>query len=312
MGLRVAVAALLVAAPTPAQHRQREWLPGCACAPKEAVQLIVEGLEAHRIRRLEEASAAYARALQLAPPRDPSPAERDLMLRFAPRVFVHPRDPFPLRDAAAILHPSEPWIVYHFFWEDDIDFPDDNDPCDHELMWVRLDDKRERVAGYFTYFHGRILRAPPESVADAQKHGQRAAVLVQWGKHGSMPLHWRALPILSDRGDVEARFMKLDRPESLEAYNRATWEKLSTIGRQSRDSPLARGWPLKFGGSWDDFTSFTRLVELVPVLRRGGHLKVSCFNNAVIDRHFLVYNFAPKTEWPAALCEGRHADGAGH
>jgi len=295
----------LLAAAATAQNRQKEWLPDCACSPPQAVQAIVEGLEAHRIRRLEEASAAYTRALTLAPPRDPNAAERALILRFAPRVFTHARDPFPLRDAAAILHPSGQWIAYHFFWEDDIDFPDDNDPCDHELMWVRLDPQRQRVVDYFTYFHGRILRAPPESVADAQNNGGRAAVLVQWGKHGTMPLHWRKLPMIADRGDVEARHMKLDQPAPLEAYNRATWEKLSTVGRQAQDSPLSRGWPLKFPGSWEEFTSFTRLVDPVVLLRQRGFVKVSCFNNAVIDRHFLLYNFAAKTEWPAAFCEVR-------
>ncbi len=298
------MSAVLLAVLTAGLHAQRvEWVSACACESPEAVHLEREGVEAHRVRRLEEASAAYTRALKLAPPRDPAPAERELILRLAPRVFVQPRDPFPLRDAAAILHPSQPWIAYHFFWEDDIDFPDDNDPCDHELMWVRLDTKRENIAGYYTYFHGRILRAPPGSVEEARRHGGRPAVVVQWGKHGTMPLGWETLSIIPDRGDVEASRMTVDRQSTLEAYNRATWEKLSTAGREAQDSPLARGWPLKFPGSWADFTRFTRRVDLRPFLLERNYLKVSCLNNAVIDRYFLLYNFSAKTEWPAAMCE---------
>ena len=32
-------------------------------------------------------------------------------------------------------------------------------------------------------------------------------------------------------------------------------------------------------------------------------MMVSYFNNAVINRHFLRYNFAAKTEWPPELCD---------
>ncbi len=279
--------------------------PPCLCGSPAAAERNREGMESHRLRRLDEASSAYRRALDLAPPRDPTPAERELILRFAPRILVTPAEPFALRDAAAVLHPSAPWIAYHFFWEDDIDFPDDNDPCDHELMWVRLDPARIRILDYYTYFHGRLLRAPAGAVENAGNHGGRPAVLVQWGKHGSMPLEWNRLPMVADRGDVERAHMKLDQQIRLEDYNRATWEKLATLGRQSQESPLARGWPLKFPGAWKDFTDFSRPVDPTPLLRRNAYWKVSCWNNAVIDRHFLVYNFAVKTEWPEAVCQDR-------
>jgi hypothetical protein len=89
---------------------------------------------------------------------------------------------------------------------------------------------------------------------------------------------------------------------TLEQYNRATWEKLSREGREKQDSELARGWPVKFPGTWEDFTRFARPVESGLLLRRSGYVRVSCLNNAVINRRFLRYNFRVKTEWPAALC----------
>jgi len=275
--------------------QRQDLQPPCTCGNAEALALNREALQAHLKRRLEEASTAYAQALRLAPPRELTSAERERVLRFAPRVMVSPTDPFPLKDAAAVLHPNGRWIAYHFFWEDDIDFPDDNDPCDHELMWVELDARAERVLSYYTYFHGRILKAtetgPP-------------AIVVQWGKHGSMPANWKALPIVADSGDVErSRMEKLGSAITLESYNRATFEKLGTVGRQSQDSPLARGWPLRFNGTWEQFTDFSKPVDIPAMLRRNAMMSVSCLNNAVINRHFLRYNFASKTEWPAAMCE---------
>jgi hypothetical protein len=296
------------------QGQRVDFMPACSCGSAEAAAQNQKAVAAHLRRSLQEASDAYTRALAASPAREPSAAERDMALRFAPRVFTVNGDPFPLVDAAAVIHPDRPWIAYHFFWEDDIDFPDDNDPCDHELMWVRLDDDRRRVTGYFTYFHGRILEAPIAGIEDANQAGGRAAVLTQWGKHGTMPFHWRGLTITPDSGDVERKHLTVDRGTTLEAYNRATWEKLSTVGRQSQDSPLSRGWPLKFTGSFDDFTRFTQRVDPAELLRKKRYIAVSCLNNAVLNRRFLRYNFAAKTEWPSKLCvtqasAGRQASG---
>ena len=71
----------------------------------------------------------------------------------------------------------------------------------------------------------------------------------------------------------------------------------------AQGSPLAKSWPLRFEGSWEEFTNFSRAVDLEPRLRKGGMAMVSYFNNAVINRHFLRYNFAAKTEWPPELCD---------
>jgi hypothetical protein len=254
-------------------------------------------------RRLDEASASYRRALEADKPRPTSEAEAALVVQFAPRLLTTLSEPFALRDVAAVLHPFAPWIAYHLLWEDDIDFPEDNDPCDHEVVWVRLDAGRERVVQYYTYFHGRILQAPPSAVEDAGRHGGRAAVHVQWGKHGSMPPGWERLPIIADDDDLEKDYYPTGREINLETYNRGVFRKLATAGRRAADSPLGRGWPVRFPGNWQDFADFSTFVEPRQLLRERRMMAVSSWNNALLDQHFLRYNFRPKTEWPPRICE---------
>lgn len=273
---------------------RQEPMPPCMCDSLEAIEANREALEAHEDRRLKDASTAYDEALDNAAPRQPNAAERALILRFAPHFYTHPRDPFPLKDAVAVIHPNGRWIAYHVFWEDDIDFPDDNDPSDHEVMWVQLNEGRTRVIRAYTYFHGRIIEAPHESTGPVR-------VVAQWGKHGTMPWDWKGLPIAPDDGDVEHERMKADWM-TLEAYNRATWQKLHDYGRQSQESHLARGWPFRFEGDWPDFIRFEKVVDVAPALKKSDMMIVSCLNNAVLDRYFLRYNFAAKIEWPAAMC----------
>ena len=281
--------------------------PDCACDSKVALSANREGLEAHLKRRLTEASEAYDRVLAADPASEPSRQQTALLERFAPRLYVTSTEPFPLPDFAAVLHPKAAWIAYHLFWEDDIDFPDDNDPCDHEVLWVRLDGARVKVLDIYTYFHGRILHAPPIAVDDANKHGGRAKIHVQWGKHGSMPVGWEKLEIIPDPGDIEGTRMPHTRI-TLEAYHRATFEKLSTEGRRAQQSPLGRGWPLRFQGTWEDFSRFPKLIDPAPLLARKHMMRVSCWNQAVLNRHLLRYNFSAKVEWPDALCRDINRD----
>jgi hypothetical protein len=238
--------------------------------------------------------------LELEPPRDPAPVELQLVRRFAPRVYTTSTEFFPLKDFAAILHPDGRLIAYHFFWEDDIDFPDDNDPCDHEVMWVDYSSDGRTIDRIWTYFHGRILSGAEASLLDARRHGMRPRVNVQWGKHGSMPAGWDALPIAASEGDIELKYFPPDRPLTLKQYNEATFRKLSTEGRRLIDHPMARrlGWPERFAGTWKDFVDFSRSIEPLKFLERTKMVRVSRWNSATINQHFLPYNFRPKTEWP--------------
>ena len=116
------------------------------------------GVEYHLRRCLDDAGREYTRALELDPPRELNAEEWRLARRFAPRLYATPSEFFPLKDFAVILHPTERLIAYHFFWEDDIDFPEDNDPCDHELIWVKYSADKSSIEDILTYFHGRILK----------------------------------------------------------------------------------------------------------------------------------------------------------
>jgi hypothetical protein len=258
------------------------------------------GVEHHLRRSLDEASREYARALEIEPPRDPTAAELEVARRFAPRVYTTPTEFFGLKDAAIVVHPERPLIAYHFFWDDDIDFPEDNDPCDHEVIWVQYSSDTRTLEKIWTYFHGRILSGRDAALVDARQHAMRPRVNVQWGKHGSMPADWETLTITAGQGDSEREYYPLDRPITLARYNEGTFRKLRTEGRRLVTHPLGRrlGWPERFTGRWEDFVDFSRLVDPLVLVDKTKMIKVSRWNSATIDQHFLTYNFRPKTEWP--------------
>lgn len=259
------------------------------------------GVAAHLRRSLDEASEEYERVLDLDAPRQPTAHERELVDRLAPRVMTTTSEPFALRDVVAILHPGEPVIAYHLLWDDDIDYPDDNDPSDHEVVWVRYtqDGRLERL---WTYFHGRILDGGDAALADAARHGGRPLVNVQWGKHGSMPAGWQQQTIAADVNETEAGDLPAGEPISLERYNRATFDKLRQEGARAADHPLARlnKWPRTFTGSWNEFSRFGKSVDVRARLKQRGMVLVSTWNNASLNQRFLRYNFKPKIEWPGA------------
>jgi len=150
------------------------------------------------------------------------------------------------------------------------------------VLWVRLNPELTRAVSVHTYFHGRLLSAPAPAAG-------RIRAVSQWGKHGTMPMNWQELSIAADSDDVEFRAMTdADRGIRLEDYNRATYLKLHTQGREAQASPLARKWPLRFPGTWAGLINFSRPVDTEVRLRRNPELAmVSYFNNAVINRYFL-------------------------
>src|SRR5215475_1063518 len=258
------------------------------------------GVEYHLRRCLDDASREYARALELDPPRELNAEEWRLARRFAPRLYATPSEFFPLKDFAVILHPAERLIAYHFFWEDDIDFPEDNDPCDHELIWVKYSADKSSIEDILTYFHGRILKGGEAAINDARAHGMRPRVNIQWGKHGSLPVGWEEMTIVANPGDAEKKYYPLDQTITLKQYQEGTFRKLSEEGRRLADHPLGlrQGWPRKFKGGWADFVNFSRFVEPLRLLDRTKMARVSRWNSATINQYFLTYNFRPKTEWP--------------
>jgi len=99
-------------------------------------------------------------------PRLASDDDLKLANKYAPRLFVNPEEFFDLKDLAAVIHPKRPIIAYNLFWGDDIDHPGDNDPSDHEVVWIEFDQNNGKVTGVYTYFHRAIL-STEEAVKDA-------------------------------------------------------------------------------------------------------------------------------------------------
>ncbi|MCC7374349.1 MAG: hypothetical protein IT581_06820 [Verrucomicrobiales bacterium] len=240
--------------------------------PDRELQLLDQrAIATHLLRRIGEASLDYVRLLELEPPVPPTAKETNLILQQAPVLMTHPDEPFALRDVVAILSPDRSTIAYHLFWDDDIDFPEDNDPADHEIIWVSLKDGPSHPPTVTTYFHGRMLSAPAAT--------SPATVAVEWGKHGSLPMGAQGLAT---------------EPPTLQSH----WRTLHDTGIRLPRHPLARSWPKKFDGDWNAYRRFERRVETRPLLENKRLLWLSRWANAVLDQHALPYNFAAKTEWP--------------
>lgn len=246
------------------------------------------GFAYHLMRRLTEASSEYKVVLKLDPPRLASESDLELANKYAPRLFVNPKEFFSLKDVVAVIHPEKPIIAYNFFWEDDIDFPGDNDPSDHEIAWIGFDQNDGKVTGVHTYFHKAIL-STKKAVKDANLHHQRARISVQWGGHGSLPLEWERLKPEAIYEKIGQKLKVKDMPERYQELSKSI---------RNPDHPLARNWPKRFEGSYEDFTNFSHYVGSRRLLRKKKMVIISSWPNAVINQYFLAYNYFPKRQWP--------------
>ncbi len=255
-------------------------LPAARAADlEELTELNRQAQVAHGKRNLGDSTPLYQKILAADPPVTPTAAQRDLVRLFAPRLNLVPREFFPLKDIVAIIHPEKPIIAYHLFWEDDLGFPSDNDPCDHEVVWIEYDPATRRVTRVHTYWHGRIV-SPEAAIADANSHSGRAWIGVEWGFHGSVPF--------GARGTIQA----------VDDTLRSHWERAHNPPKDKPRDPLARGWPTEFAGDFAAFTTFSVAYDPRPMLRERDLVYVSRWANATINRYCLRYNFAAKTEWP--------------
>ena len=249
------------------------------------------GYAYHLDRRLKEASEKYVETLALDPPERLTAAEFDLVLRLAPRLYTHASEFFELEDVAVILHPEKPIIEYSFFWDDDIDYPADNDPTDHEKVWIEYDPATGEFVQLLTYFHRAIL-STETGREEAGRHDGRARVNVQWGGHGSLPVGWKKI----NPEHISVKYKYVGTPAIIDNMRIRFEAHKKSI--KNPDHPLAKGWPTHFEGDWEDYITFNKTIDLTALIREKKMTMKSRYPNAVIDQYFLDYQFFPKREWP--------------
>lgn len=105
-----------------------------------------------------------------------------LAVALAPILYVQRDEPFALDRVAAVVHPIRPMVAYHLLWRHDINgqWLPWAKPSDEEIVWVGYDPVSRTPKELWTYWHGSVLHT-------AIRPDDRAAIDVQWGKHGSLP-----------------------------------------------------------------------------------------------------------------------------
>ena len=237
----------------------------------------------HLEGNLRRAGEKYRAVMEAQPPEPLTEEEARLVRKFCPILMLNERECFPLKDIVAIHHPTRPLIGYHLFWEDDYDFPDDCEPCDHEEVWIAYDPEQEVVTNVSTFFHSRVIQSDT-AVQEAQTNQQRAIIRIEWGKHGSLLKGWEDM-VEDLTGQRIIDWMK------------ETYEHVSRGGRVP-EHPLKRLWPKGYEGSFEEYLQFPVVVDPLEWLERKPHLFKSEWVNATIFTQCLLYNFHPKMEWP--------------
>ena len=266
----------------------KNYKKGLQFSPNDTLYHYRLGYAYHLMRRLTEASNQYRIVLKLDPPHLASEDDLKLANKYAPRLSVNPEEFFDLKDLVAVIHPKRPIIAYNLFWEDDIDHPGDNDPSDHEVVWIEFDQNNGKVTAVYTYFH-RAMLSTEEAVKDANLHHQRARIGVQWGGHGSLPLGWERLNPEAVYEKIGQRLKVRNMPER--------YQKLSKSIRNP-GHPLAKNWPKRFEGTYKDFIDFSQYIDSRRLLKKKKMVIISKWPNAVINQYFLTYNYFPKRQWP--------------
>lgn len=249
------------------------------------------GYTFHLERRLNEASEQYIKVLNLDPPQLVTPKEFELVIKLAPKLYVNSKEFFDLEDVVVILHPEEPLIEYSFFWDDDIDCPGDNDPTDHEKIWIQYDPETGNVVKVYTYFHRAIL-STEEAVENARIHDNRALINIQWGGHGSLPINWEKIQM----EHFTIKYKCISETDTIKNMNVRYDAHLAGI--QNPDHPFAKQWPKKFEGTWEEYITFNKYINLPKLIKEKRMVIKSRWTNAVIDQYFLDYQSFPKKEWP--------------
>ena len=252
---------------------------------KDVPHIYIQAMELHKKRRLDDASALYRAVLRLERPKKPTEEQVSLARRFLPRVYTTKREPFELKDLVIAIHPKKTTrlIGYHLIWDDDIDFLADNDPADHEIVWIRYS-KDLNVEEAWSYWHSKVLFTSM-AVPDANANDFRVKVNVQWGKHGPLLAGWE------EKIGVDSQVPEYPDFQTLE-FNRLRKEHYLAEGH------YADRWPKRFEGELDEFINFPVEIDLEGKLDEHEIIFVSRYTNAVISQWCVPYNIAPKVDWP--------------
>lgn len=232
---------------------------------------------------LRKAGDQYRQVLGMDPLIPLTEKEERLIQKFCPILLTNSQECFPLKDIAVVHHPLEPLIGYHLFWEDDYDFPDDYEPCDHEEVWVQYDPEKEEVTNVMCWFHSRVLESEL-AVKEAHENQQRPIIRIEWGKHGSLLCGWE---------NMKEPLTGVPIPEWL----REAHQQVQKGGRVPAH-PLKRFWPTGFQGTFDDYTDYSVQVDPLEWLQKKPLMFKTKWVNATLFTHALLYNFHPKMEWP--------------
>lgn len=198
-----------------------------------------------------------------------------LAVRFAPRLYLHKNEPYPLEAVVPVLHPSRPIMAYHLFFESEVLFVR-GEKTDHEIVWVAFDPVTLKVTDICTYWHRTVLRTD-ECVLEARGADQRPRVDVQWGQHGMLPFGWNRLNTVRPRAELVMYF-------GLVRYMR----------RSGRDDSERRA--RAFNGSYDDYLRFDTYIDTVRYLE--GEQVIVAEDPSEALRSRIPGVIAEKKEWP--------------
>lgn len=201
----------------------------------------------------------------------------DLALRFAPRLYINPTEPYEIRDLIVFVHPQKPLIAYHLIWEDDRIGPGLGVEGDHETAWVEYDPISLKLVNVWALWHRGVLHTR-QSVIEAKIHNQRPKLFVQWGQHGMLPVGWDRLPTARPEAELRLHF---------------TIVKSIQIGRYTGSKDINS---LKFQGDYSDYLTFNELVDSRQYIHPEKVI-VGTDSNTIIPQ-MLSYTVSVKRPWP--------------
>lgn len=202
----------------------------------------------------------------------------ELAVRFAPRLYINPSEPYQIRDLIVFIHPEKPLIAYHLMWEDDSIGAGLGADSDHEVAWAEYDPISLKLVNCWVLWHRGVLRTD-QSVIDAKSHNQRPRIFVQWGQHGMLPVGWDRLTTTRPKAELRLHF--------------AIAKSIQTgpyTGSKNIDS-------LRFQGDYSDYLTFSEFLDSRQYIYPE-KVVVGVDSNAIIPGMVSYTTSTSKRPWP--------------